>query len=131
MPVYDYRCNACERPSALFYKTYAAYDKARSEGTLICPYCGSHHLTRLISRIGIARPSQNYANMAPDQMLNVLEGGDSREVGEMFRQVGGEEAMNDPQMSEVTDRLLRGESPERIERDMGGALPDSGGSIED
>lgn len=128
MPVYDYRCNACGRPSALFYKTYAAYDQARESGALTCSHCGSHDLTRLISRVGIARPTKNYGDMSSDQMLNVLEGGNSREVGEMFQQVGGDEAMSDPQMAEVTQRLMRGESPEHIEADIGGSLGDAGGA---
>lgn len=125
MPVYDYRCNACGRKSPLMYKTIAAYDEARNTGTLTCPHCGAHDLTRLISRVAIPRPAQNYANMSPEQMVSVLEGGNSREVGEMFRQVGGDEAASDPQMAEVTDRLLRGESPDKIERDMSGSTPPS------
>ncbi|MCK6579987.1 MAG: zinc ribbon domain-containing protein [Anaerolineae bacterium] len=121
MPVYDYRCNACGRRSALTFKTISAYDAARRAGMLACPHCASGDLTRLISRVAIAKPSKNYAAMGSDEMLNVLEGGNSREVGEMFQQVGGDEALSDPQMAQVTERLLRGDSPERIEADIGGS----------
>ena len=58
MPVYDYRCNQCGRRVALFYKTYKDYDEA----THTCPNCGSTDLTRLISRVAIARQSRNYEN---------------------------------------------------------------------
>ncbi|MBK8024195.1 MAG: zinc ribbon domain-containing protein [Chloroflexi bacterium] len=121
MPVYDFRCNACGRRSALTFKTIAAYDAARGEGALTCPHCGAVDLTRLISRVAIARPTKNYTSMGSDEMLHVLEGGNSREVGEMFQQVGGDQAMQDPQMAQVTERLLRGDSPERIESDLGPA----------
>lgn len=131
MPVYDYRCNVCGRKAALFYKSYQAYDTAREQGTLTCPNCGAHDLTRLISRVGIAKPTRDFANMSSGEMLNVLEGGNSREVGEMFQQVGGDAAASDPAMSQVTDRLLRGDSPERIERDMGDALGKSASSGDD
>ncbi len=77
MPVYDFRCNACGRRSALTFKTIAAYDAARGEGALTCPHCGAVDLTRLISRVAIARPTKNYTSMGSDEMLHVLEGGKS------------------------------------------------------
>lgn len=123
MPVYDYRCNQCGRRVQLFYKTYKDYDAA----THTCPHCASTNLTRLISRVAIARPSKNYANMESGEMLNVLEGGDPREVGEMMRQLGQDEEGLGDTYHEVTNRLLKGEDPEKIERDLGPALDDLGG----
>ncbi len=118
MPVYDYRCNSCGRRSALFYKNYADYDRARSEG-LHCPNCGSAEMIRLISRVAVAKPGRDYASMSSNEMLSVLEGGDSREVGEMMQQVGQDEVMSDPVTREVTDRLIKGDKPEKIEKDIG------------
>ncbi len=114
MPVYDYRCNQCGRSMTLFYKTYKDYDAA----THTCPYCASTDLTRLISRVTVARPSRDYANMSSDEMLSVLDGGDSREVGTMFEQAGAGDPSLGAQYHEATQRLLRGESPEKIERDL-------------
>ena len=54
MPAYEYRCNACGRPVTLTYKSYAAYDEARAAG-LTCPQCGAADLTRLISRVAVAK----------------------------------------------------------------------------
>jgi hypothetical protein len=48
----------------------------------------------------------------------VLESGDSRQVGEMFQQVAGDEGMADPQLHEATQRLLKGENMEKVSRDM-------------
>lgn len=124
MPVYEYRCNACGRPVTLTYKSYAAYDAALAAG-LICPHCGATDLTRLISRVTVAKPGRDYGSMSSGEMLNVLEGGDTREIGRMFEQAGQDQALDDPTMREVGERLLKGESPGSIERDLdaSSALP--------
>jgi putative FmdB family regulatory protein len=88
MPVYDYRCNACGRKSAFFYKSYKDYDEANAAGARVCPHCGSSDLVRVISRVTIAKPGRDYANMSSNEMLSVMEGGDSRELGQMMQQLG-------------------------------------------
>jgi putative FmdB family regulatory protein len=127
MPVYDYRCNQCKRRVALFYKTYKDYDQAIHT----CPNCGSTNLTRLIGRVAVAHPSRNYAGMSSDEMLNVLEGGNGREVGEMMHQLGQDEAVNDPMFREASERLMRGEDPESVGADMeaAGGFDDAGGGF--
>jgi putative FmdB family regulatory protein len=120
MPVYEYRCNACGRQASFTFKTYGEYDVARNSG-LVCPACGSESLTRLISRVAVARPSRDFSTLDSGEMLNVLEGGDTREIGQMFEQVGQDQALDNPEMAEVGKRLLKGDSPERIERDLGPA----------
>ncbi|MEP7292236.1 MAG: zinc ribbon domain-containing protein [Chloroflexota bacterium] len=130
MPVYDYRCNACGRKTAFFYKTYKDYDAALSGHTQVCPHCGGRDLTRLISRVTIARPGRDYAKMSSDEMLSVMEGGDGREMGQMMHQLGQDEAVSDPAFSEVTERLLKGEDPERIEADLGKAAASAGSADE-
>lgn len=126
MPSYDYRCKQCGREFALFYKTYKDYDVA----THTCPHCGSVDLSRVIRRIAIQKPSRDFAKMGSEDMLSVLESGDSRQVGEMFRQVAGDtpEAA-DPQFQEATERMLKGESLDSIERDLGGS-DSSGGDVD-
>ena len=112
MPAYDFRCKDCEQRFTLFYKTYADYDTAEPA----CPECGSTNLARLISGVAIPRPSRDYSSMSPDEMLSVLESGDSRQVGEMFQQVGGDE-MSDTER-DATERLMRGESMEKVEESL-------------
>lgn len=122
MPSYEYRCNNCGRPATYTYKTYKAFDEAQRA----CPHCGSADLTRLISRVAIGKPSRNFANMSSTEMLSVMEGGDSREMGEMFRQVGDTVPGGmDSQFNDVTERLLKGDKPERIEGDLQATLPTS------
>jgi putative FmdB family regulatory protein len=129
MPVYEYRCNVCGRKSSLFYKSYKDYDAANASHSHTCPHCGSHDLTRLISRVAIQKPGRDYANMSSQEMLSVMEGGDSQELGSMMHQLGQDQAVNDPAFGEVTERLMKGDDPERIERDLGAAL-DTGGSAD-
>ena len=120
MPAYDYHCNQCGRDLTLFYKTYKDYDAA----THICPYCQSTELTRQIKRVTVARPSRNYASMSSTEMLSVLEGGDSREVGTMFEQVGAGAPELGATYHETTQRLLKGDKPEKIEKDLQAASGD-------
>lgn len=121
MPAYDFRCNTCGRRSAMFYKTYADYDAANAGGH-VCPYCASTNMTRLIGRVAVARGSYNFDSMDSNQMLNVLEGGDSREVGRMMHELGADQGLSDPAMQEATRRLMNGDSPERVDADLGGVL---------
>jgi putative FmdB family regulatory protein len=115
MPSYDYRCEACGRAVTLFYKTYRDYDAA----THTCPHCGSTQLTRLIRRVTLGKTAEhNYASMSSGEMLSVLEGGDSREVGQLFQQVGAGVPAADQEYHEVTDRLLKGDKPQTIEADL-------------
>jgi putative FmdB family regulatory protein len=129
MPAYEYRCNSCKRKVSLFYKSYKDYDVASETGH-VCPNCGSTDLTRVIGRVAVQRPSRDFTKMSSDDMLSVLEGGDSREVGRMMHQLGQDEAVEDPMMQEVAGRLMKGDDPEHIERDLeaqGIDLGDDGG----
>ena len=114
MPSYDYRCNQCGRRLSLFYKSYDAYDAA----THTCPHCGSTDLTRLISRVAIAKPGRDYSGMSSQEMLSVMESGDSRAMGELFKQVGESVPGADQEYHEVANRLLSGELPDTIESDL-------------
>jgi putative FmdB family regulatory protein len=116
MPYYDYRCNNCGRPFALFYKSYKDYEAAES---FTCPNCGSTDVTRRIRRVAIAQPSRDLSSISSNEMLSVMEGGDSREVGRMFQQVAdttGEDL--GATYTETAQRLLKGESMDSVERDL-------------
>lgn len=116
MPAYDYRCKACGREFTLSYKSYQDYDEAARA----CPNCGSADLSRLIKRVAIQSPARDFSSLSSGEMLSVLESGDSRQVGEMFRQVGGDAPDLGPDFHEATERLLKGESIDQVEADLGG-----------
>lgn len=114
MPSYDYKCRACGNRFTLFYKTYADFDLAHET----CPQCGSDHLARLITQVTIQQPTRDYRKMSSSEMLSVLESGNSRQVGEMFNQIGGADPRLGVDYHETTQRLLKGESIEKVERDL-------------
>ncbi len=117
MPSYDFRCNSCGRRFALFYKSYKDYEAA----TPACPHCHSLQVARRITRVAIARPSLNLANLSSDEMLSVLDGGNPREIGTLFQQVGESAGVDmDETYRDATRRLLKGESLESVERDLEG-----------
>ncbi len=119
MPSYDYRCKTCGRAVTLSYKTYAEYDATAR----VCPHCGSEQLTRLIRSVAIQKPARDYANMSSQEMLSVMEAGDPRQVGELFRQVGAGVPDAPPVYHEATERLLKGDSMESVERDLRADTP--------
>ena len=84
MPEYDFRCNACEHRFTRRFKSYASYDAA----VLRCPECEAGELTRLITQVAIPKSGRDYRNMSSSEMLSVLEAGETRQVDDMFRQVG-------------------------------------------
>jgi putative FmdB family regulatory protein len=122
MPQYDYRCENCGERFSIFYKTYSDYD----ESTPQCPNCASESLARLITSVAIQTPARDYTKMNSNEMLSVFESGDSRQVGEMFQQFGG----NDPALGlpyqEATEKLLKGEKPEKVEKDISGGKSGKG-----
>jgi putative FmdB family regulatory protein len=97
MPVYEYRCNTCGQAVSLHYKSYTDYDRA----TPICPHCRSVDLTRLIRSVSLQSGERNYTRMSSDEMLSVLESGDGRAVGEMFRQAGQNEDKTIEQVKQI------------------------------
>ena len=86
MPQYDFRCKTCRLRFTLSVRTYAQYDAAAPK----CPECESPDLSRLISQVALRKPSRDFGKMSSGEMLSVLESGDQNQVGEMFKQVGGE-----------------------------------------
>jgi putative FmdB family regulatory protein len=115
VPSYDFRCKDCGNVFQLTYKTVRAYEAAER----LCPRCESADLARLISRVNIARPGRDYANMSSNEMLSVMESGDSRAMGELFRQVGETVPGGmDAQYQQVTDRLSKGEPADSVESDL-------------
>jgi hypothetical protein len=47
-------------------------------------------------------------------------------VGQMMHQLGQDQAVSDPAFGEATERLMKGENPERIDADLGSSLTGGG-----
>ena len=114
MPAYDFRCNNCGKEFSLRFASIKAYET----DTPLCPNCQSRELDRIIRKVNVAAPSRDFTRMNSQEMLSVFESGDSKQVGQMFDQVGGTSPELGVQYHEVTQRLLKGESMDKVEKSL-------------
>jgi putative FmdB family regulatory protein len=114
MPSYDFRCKVCVTEFTLTYKSYKNYEQATPE----CPNCQSVELSRIIRKINIEAPTRDYSKMSSAEMLSVFSSGDSKQVGQMFNQVTGTNPALASEYHETTQRLMRGESMDKVEKHL-------------
>ena len=103
MPVYEYRCPACKKKSAVFFRSFSQVN----DTSPTCSHCGGGGLIRLISRVARLRTGDAIA--ALDDMGSVDEN-DPRSMSRWLRRAGqelGDEA--GPELQEMVDRLESGE----------------------
>ena len=60
MPIYEYRCLACQRRASLFFRSLAVV-----EADPACPHCGERRLDRRMSRVWSRRSAANDELGAP------------------------------------------------------------------
>ena len=120
MHCYDFLCHSCQHRFSLEYKTYADYDAAIPT----CPKCGSGDLAHIISPVALRRhkPERAYRDISAGELNAAIHSPDPRQVGEVFRQIAENEPDITPEFQEVTKRLLKGESMDRIEHEV--EIPD-------
>ncbi len=111
MPIYEFRCNACQRKTSLFVKSIAA-SPAPS-----CPSCGSSDLVRLISSFAYHKSEQARLEEAgPPQMFPGPDYyKDPRNIGRWAEKRFQDMGMEMP--SEVQDMIAKardGEMPEPL-----------------
>jgi putative FmdB family regulatory protein len=123
MPIYEYRCNDCQRRVSVFWRTFAEVE----EGTPQCPRCGGTNLTRLVSRVAVVRSEESHLEgLADPSNLAGLDENDPKSVARWMRKMSKDTGEDlGPEFDEVVDRLEAGESPEEIET----AMPELGGDM--
>ncbi len=116
MPIYEYTCHDCRRRVSLLWRSFA--DAATREA--ICPRCGGHNLTRLISRVSVVRSEESRLDsLADPSNLADLDENDPKSLARFMRKMANETGEDlGPEFSEVIDRLEAGEDPESIEKSM-------------
>lgn len=114
MPAYDFRCNNCDQEFTLSYKSVASYAKA----TPACTNCQAEDLKRIIRKVNVAAVARDYTRLDASEMLNVFESGDSKQVGQMFDQIGGTNPALGMEYHEATQRLKAGESMDNVESSL-------------
>ncbi|HHY54774.1 MAG TPA: zinc ribbon domain-containing protein [Chloroflexi bacterium] len=131
MPIYEYYCADCRRRVSVFFRTFSEASDAAAR----CPRCEGSHLRRLMSRVAVLKSEESRLDaMADPSFMAGLENEDPRALAGFMRKMSDE--MGEPldaEMSEMVERLERGESPEEIEKSMPelSATPDSMGGGDD
>lgn len=119
MPIYEYRCTSCRKKFDVNL-SYSEYGKT----PVVCPYCASNEVKRLIGRIRIKRGSHEHlADLADPASLDMIDE-DPRALGRMMREMKSDVGADlGGEFDEVVDRLEKGQSPDEIDR----AFPDIAG----
>ena len=129
MPIYEYYCGDCRRRVSVFFRTFSdASDEAAR-----CPICDGNSLRRMVSRVAVLRSEESRLEAMDDpSFMAGLENEDPRALAGFMRKMSDEmgEPM-DPEMSEVVDRLEKGEDPESIEQSMPDLAGDAAGGLGD
>jgi len=123
LPIYEYRCNECGRRVTLFWRSFSEIEEASPR----CSFCGGEDLTRLISRVAVARSEESRLDdLADPSSLAGLDENDPKSMARWMRKMSREMGEDvGPEFDEVVDRLESGQSPEDIEESM----PDLGGEL--
>jgi len=129
MPIYEYRCGACQRRSSLYYQTFSAAERAEPH----CEHCGSADVARLVSRVAILKSEESrLEDLAGDSALANVDESDPRSIARWARRMGeqmGEDVGDD--FREMVDQLEAGEMPDDAPSpggfESGGGLGDLGG----
>lgn len=111
MPIYEYRCNRCQRRSSLFVRSMGAPLQAT------CPHCDSQDMRRLISRVAVLRSEEEaLGGLADDASLADVDEKDPRSVARWVRRMS--EKMGEPldaEMAADLERMEAGEMPEDLD----------------
>ncbi len=113
MPVYDFRCEKCEK---VFSVQMSYQDYGRK--AVACPACGAKETRRIFGRVAEAQDDrERLAEYSKSGMLNRADD-DPKALGKMMedmKKMSG--AQMRPEFDEVVGRLKRGDSIDSIDRD--------------
>lgn len=89
MPLYEYRCDDCQRLTTLLVYSWS------KSGSQLCDHCGGSSLTRLLSRFTMGRSWGESLNWAPSgETLRDVDEDDSRSIdrfmGRIKTEMGGQ-----------------------------------------
>jgi|SRR5579884_416081 putative FmdB family regulatory protein len=107
MPVYEYRCTDCRKRSSIFFRSFSDVNQPT------CPHCGSHSLSKLVSRVAMLRSEEDRLEaLADPSSLAGIDEDDPKAVAAWARKMGSElgEDLGD-EFDEMVDAMERGEDP--------------------
>jgi putative FmdB family regulatory protein len=98
MPIYEYRCDACEKVMSLFIRSITNPPDVR------CRFCHSERLTRLISRVVTPKSEERrLEGLADPSALGDLDENDPKSMNRWMKKMAGEmgEDLDDEALSEM------------------------------
>jgi len=128
MPIYEYRCQTCKRRVSILWRTLAEAQSA----TPHCPRCGGEQLTRLVSRVAVARSEdEHFESLMDPSAIGDLDENDPKSLGRWMRRMSREMGEDlGGEFDEVVSRLEAGQSPDDIEAELPGLGLDGSSSEE-
>jgi putative FmdB family regulatory protein len=108
MPIYEFRCQACGRPTSVFVRRIGL------EVEPTCPHCGSQAMERLISRVAVLRSEDEiFQGLSEDVSLDDVDDSDPKSVARFIRRMSQRLGQPlDAEMEAELDRMEAGEMPE-------------------
>ena len=106
MPIYEYRCHDCRKRTSVFVRSMTTAVKAR------CEHCDSRKLSRLVSRVTVAR-SGDPLDSFDDSMMADVDENDPRSIARFARRMRDEsgEEMG-PDFDQAIEQMEAGEMPD-------------------
>lgn len=132
MPIYEYRCQGCQRKFSVFWRTFSSVEDEK----VVCKRCGSTDIIRLVSKVRMLRSEETRIDdMADPSSWGDFDENDPKSMGrfmrKMMNEIGDESDDLGPEFEEVVGRLEAGQDPESIEKDMPDLLGDTdAGSVD-
>jgi putative FmdB family regulatory protein len=122
MPIYEYFCNTCRKKFNFLVRNIAAHKPPR------CPKCGGTDMKKLVSRFHSLKSEEaRMESLADPSALGGLDENDPKSVARFMRKMGKEMGEDmPPEMDEYCRRLEAGEDPEKLEKELGGAMGGGG-----
>ncbi len=114
MPIYEFRCGRCRRRTSVFTRSIG------SEIEAVCSHCGSHDMSRLISRVAVVRSEDDAFSSLDESSLAGLDENDPRSMARWVRS-----------MSRQMGEPLDAEAEADLERMEAGEVPDDLGDGDD
>ena len=123
MPIYEYDCHGCRRRvSLLIMRPSTAPEPA-------CPRCGSHQLSRLMSRFATVKSEDaRLEAMADSASFGDLDENDPRSVARFMKKMGSEfgDELGDDFDSAVDEAMAESDGGDAAEEFASGAGDDAG-----
>lgn len=107
MPVYEYRCQTCQKKFSALIGMTAQPDEVK------CPACGSVEAQKLVSRFARYRNEDDRIDELADKFENMSDAEDPAAMRAMVRDLG-----------KAMDEDVADEMEELFEADMAGDIPD-------